>query len=115
MSRSLDVIGDLSLLSGDGIEISVRANGQVIELGMATLAHGYSLANRISNRQQRAQLLEHLQTALTKSDLILHIRVAKRVVALLTPNSRPTFLAKLSGVAPVEIKPLALLLAILKL
>ncbi len=115
MNRSLDVIADLSLVSGGGIEISVKADGNVIELGMEKVTHGYALANRTMSRQNRAQFLEHLQAALTKADLTLHVRIAKRVVALLTPSSRPTLLAKLSGVAPVEIKPLALFLAILKL
>jgi len=114
MNRSLNVVGELSLLNGSGIEISIKADGRVIELGMDKVMHGYSLANRISNRRQRAQLLKHVQAALTKADLIVHIRVAKRVIALLTPRSRPTLLSKLSGVAPVEIKPLALLLAFLR-
>ena len=115
MTRALDVVGELSLLSGSGIKISCKADGRIIEVGIESIRHGYSLATKLSNRRQRAQMLKHIQEALDMADLTIHFRVAKRTVALLKASSRPTLLSKLSGVAPVEIKPLALLLAVLKI
>ncbi len=115
MQRPLDVVGELSLLSGSGVELSVRADGRIIELGIKTVAQGYALASQISDHRQRTQILEQAQDVLKMADLIIHFRVAKRTVALLSGNSRPTVLSRLSGVAPVEIRPLALLLAMLRL
>ena len=53
MQRPLDVVGELSLLSG-GVELSVRADGRIIELGIKTVAQGYALASQISDHRQRA-------------------------------------------------------------
>ncbi len=115
MTRPLDIIGELSLMSGSNIELSIKANGRIIELQVASLKDGYSLASELNGRQQLTQKLEQFQEVLAMSDLALHFRVAKRIVALLTPHSRPTLLSRLSGVAPVELKPLALLLVLLRL
>ena len=115
MKKPINIFGELSLLSGSGLEISIKADERIIELEMVKIRDGFSLAKRFSDRRQRRKNLERLQTLLAMADLIVHIRVAKRLVGLLTPHSHPTLLAKFFGVAPVELKPLALILVLLRL
>ena len=115
MTQPLDIFAELSLLSGSGVAMSIKANGRVIELEMASLKDGYLIANKLTDRQQRKGILERFQQILAMSDVVLHIRIAKRVIGLLTPHSRPTLLSRLFGIAPVELKPLALFLALVRI
>ena len=115
MTRPLDIYADLTLMSDSGAKMAVKADGRVIELEMSSLKDGYLVANKLTNRQQRKQTLERSQQVLAMSDVVLHIRIAKRIIALLTPQSRPTLLSRLLGIAPVEIKPLALFLVLLRI
>ncbi len=115
MTQPLDIFAELSLLSDSGIEMAIKGNGRVIELEMASLKDGYIIAKKFSDRQQRKQALKLSQQVLATSDVVLHIRIAKRVIGMLTPHSRPTLLSRLFGIAPVEIKPLALFLALLRI
>ncbi len=43
MTRHLDIIGELSLSSGGNIKLSIKANGRIIELQIASLKDGYSM------------------------------------------------------------------------
>ena len=114
MTRPLDIFAELSLLSDSGAEMAIKANGRVIELEMSSLKDGFLVAKKFTDRQQRKQTLERSQQVLAMSDVVLHIRIAKRIIGLLTPQSRPTLLSRLFGIAPVELKPLALFLALLR-
>ncbi len=107
----VDVLGELSVLSEDGGQISVAANGDRISVDLPSLAAGRSVAKQAAGRIQRKALFNKLHAGLRFADLTLEVNVAGTLIAHLAPDSRTTLLARVLGVSPMKVKPLGLLRA----
>jgi hypothetical protein len=115
MQRHLDVFAQLSLIAGDGAELLVHADKDIVSLTLPNLRIARRLFKQVPTRGNRTAALAHLQEGLKISDLTLHIKISHHLVAQLSPRSRSTFIARLLGLEPMEFRLLALLRAALTL
>ncbi|MDJ0862294.1 MAG: hypothetical protein QNJ82_08655 [Gammaproteobacteria bacterium] len=110
-SLPVDVLGELSVLSGEGAQFSVAAKGDRISVELPSLAAGRSVAKQAAGRLQRKAMLSKLHAGLRVADLTLEVNVAGTLVAHLAPDSETTLLARLLGISPMRVRPLGLLRA----
>jgi hypothetical protein len=115
MTGPLHVFAQLSILGGNGEEILVSAKDEIITIEFASLWVGRSiLKSQFSNREKRETLLQKLQNGLQTADLALEFRVARRVIARLSPQSQPNWLSRWLGYGPLELKLLPILLSLFR-
>jgi hypothetical protein len=113
MTGPLNVFAQLSILGGNGEEISVSAKDEIITIDFASFWVGRSiLKSQFSNRNKRETMLQRLQNGLQYADLALEFRVARRVIARLSPQSRPNWLSRWLGYGPLELKLWPILLSL---
>lgn len=116
VNAPLNVFAQLSMLNDTGEAISVSAENQIIWVDMPSVALSRSLSKQyMSRRAAREKLLHNVHEGLKYADLAVEFRVAKRIVARLRPQSRPNFLSRLLGYGPLELQPIPILLALLRL
>ena len=116
MTSPLNVFAQLSILGGNGEEISVSAKDEIITIDFASFWVGRSLLkSQFSNRNKREIMLQKLQNGLQYADLALEFRVARQlIIARLTPQSRPNWLSRWLGYGPLELKPWPILLSLFR-
>jgi hypothetical protein len=103
----LAVSADLSLRSARGETIAVTAGGAVITVTLPRLRLA-SAFGAVADRRSRAMLLAGLHRGLQAADLTLQVEVRRRVVARLSPRSRPTLLSRLLGLGALQLRPLSI-------
>ena len=112
--RSVDILGELSVLGEDDEPLRIEGRGEVVSLELPSLGVGRSLARRAGGRSKRQEVISRLQAGLRVADLTLQVHVAGRPVARLTPHSEATLLSRLLGVGAMELKPMGVLLAVFR-
>lgn len=111
---AVDVLGELSVTDEGGEQLRVAGRGDVVSVDLPSLWVGRSLAKQTAGRSARQAVISRLQAGLRRADLTLQVHVAGRPIARLAPNSEATLLSRLLGLGAMELKPMALLLAILR-
>ncbi len=114
MTRPIDVLGELSVTGEGGEQLRLDGQGDAITVTLPNLRAGRSLAKQTAGRLKRKELLGRLQKALRLADLTLQVHVAGTPVARLTPHSEASLLSRLLGLGAVELKPMALILAVFR-
>ena len=115
MSEPLDVSARLSLTDENGNEISVSAEKEIITVMLPSLWVASPMLRQLTNRRRRTWMMENVHGGLKHADLRIEFRIAHRVVALLGPQSRPSWLSRIVGVGPVELKIVPILLSMFKI
>lgn len=111
---AIDVLGELSVVGGSGDELRLTGRGAVVTLELPSLGVGRAMARSSSlGRTQRTKLIARLHDGLLLVDVTLQVAVAGRPVAQLAPGSKAGLLSRLLGLGKFEIRPMALLLALL--
>lgn len=110
----IDVLGELSLVSEGSGELRVAAQGDVISVDLPSLSAGRSLARQAAGRAKRREAIDRLHAGLRFADLTLNVNVAGTLIAHLAPNSETTLMSRLLGVGPMELRPMGLLLALVR-
>lgn len=114
MSVPVDVNGRLSVTAETGEQFDVEAEGDEIAINLTNLWIGRSLAKQGLDRKKRQAMIRKVHTALRRTDLSLRIQIAGQSVAYLSAASKESLLSRLFGLGPLELKPLAFLLATLR-
>lgn len=105
VSNSLGVFARLTV-SVAGHEFSVQADDGVgINIELPNLRAGWVLFKQCPTRRQRVKFLEHLQAGLLASGLQLEFRLAGRIVAVLGAAHRPSLVAAILGLGPLQLRP----------
>jgi hypothetical protein len=100
----LAIHADLRLLAADGELVTVTATDRVIDVTLPRLWSRQWAAGPLADRSRRQALLTQVQGGLQSADLTLRIKVREHVVAQLRPESRPSRLSRLLGLAAVEVR-----------
>jgi hypothetical protein len=114
MNAPLDVFARLSLVDGEGKEISVRAEDEVITVTVPSLWIGRPVLKQLSDRQRRQRLIGYAHDGLDRADLMVELRVSQRLIARIGPRARPGLWSRLLGLGPVELKIVPILLSLFK-
>jgi hypothetical protein len=110
----VDVIGTLTVTSESGEQFHVEGGGCEIAINLPNLWIGQSLLKQTSGRKKRQTMIRKAHAMLRRADLRLRVRIAGQSVAYLSPDSQESLISKLFGLGAVELKPLALLLAVIR-
>ncbi len=114
MPVPVDVLGELSVTSEDGVELRVEGRGDTISMNLPNLGAGRALARHALGLSEGQGAMSKLQAGLRRTDLTIQVNVAGRAVAYLSADSEATMLSKLLGLGAMEVKPMALLAAALR-
>ena len=111
MKLPLDVQGRLLLQVSDGPPLRVEGEGDVLHVSVARATEGWRLWRCLPRRRARTAVLRRLHRGLGTSDLELRFSVAGRVIARLDGRVKSNLSARVLGLAPMELRPMALLAA----
>ncbi len=102
LPADLEIVGQLSILA-DESPLQVDFRGSVIEVALPDLQTALRLAKGVS-RGDRRSWMRSIQASLARAGLELQVSVGHRQVGRLAAKSRSSWLARLLGVAPMELK-----------
>lgn len=114
MARPVVFLGELAVTGEKGEQLRVQGRGDAIAINLPNLWTGRSLARQTQGRTERQLAISRLQKLLQRADLTLQVEIANKPIAYLSPHSRITFLSRLLGLGALELKPLALLVAVFR-
>jgi hypothetical protein len=109
---ALDVEGDLGIEVGDGVRLGLAGGDPGLRLEVPDWRAGRQVMALLGSRQGRQRHLLHVARILAAADLRLAVRMRGLSVATLGGSRRVGVLPRLIGLAPLSIRPLALLRAI---
>jgi hypothetical protein len=96
-------VGRLDLRSPDGIPVRVEAAEGTVYFDVASLGDLRRLVRSLPDRADRRRMLDRTAGAARCGDLKFAVRVKRREVARSRRDGRPTRLATLLGIGPLEI------------
>jgi hypothetical protein len=104
----------LCLTGPNGERFQVRGAGERLEVDVDPAALSLGVLSRLPSRGTRRRWLLAAQPALRRAGVSVEIRMNGRPVAFYGWQSKPTFLARVLGLGPVEVRLSQLLSAWLR-
>jgi len=114
MARPVEFLGELAVTAEKGEQLRIEGRGDSIAIILPNLWTGRLLARQAPGRSKRQLAISRLQKILQRADLVLQVEIANKPIAYLSPHSRITFLSRLLGLGALELKPLALFVAVFR-
>ncbi len=115
MRHGIDVFAQLSLISGQGTEVLVDGDKDIIAVIFPNLQAARQFLKQFPGSTNRRKILARLHEGLRLSDLKLQVKVSHLVIAQLTPSSQGGLASRLAGLDPVELRVLNILRAALSI
>jgi hypothetical protein len=100
----VDVVGELRLESAGGVGIRLAAQGQTIALRVESFGELLAIWRRLPNRAGHRRLADLGLRASRVADTTLLLKIRGRTLARLSGATRGTWLSRLLGAAPVNVR-----------
>jgi hypothetical protein len=108
----LNVDANLALTINGGETVNIIGNGDTVYIDIPDVKTALKLWR--GQDQTFQNVLEQVQMFIPRADVTFKVRLKKSEIARLGPHTAPNLFSRLAGVAPLELKPLNALFAVLR-